>query len=198
MRLNSLVLAACCGLLCLAFARPAKADPWNQRIKITFNEPVEVPGRVIGPGTYTFKLLDSKTSRNIVQIYNADGTRLIGTYLTIPNYRLSPPGRPYVTFAERPHGTPDAVQAWFYPGVQYGHEFVYPHSRAMQLAKSSNQPVLASRTEVDSYSSKPIASKDAPEVKQMEAAPVVAVTPQQNDEDMSNVVQGPPETATRK
>ena len=42
-----------------------------------------------------------------------------------------------------PKGSPEAVKAWFYPGDNYGHEFVYPKAEATKLAKANNEPVAS-------------------------------------------------------
>jgi hypothetical protein len=46
-------------------------------------------------------------------------------------------------FAERPAGSPQAIQMWFYPGDRIGEEFVYPKSQAVAIAKANRTPVLA-------------------------------------------------------
>jgi len=89
----------------------ANADTWNKATKITFPEPVEVSGTVLQSGTYWFQLMDSPANRHIVQIWNADRSRLITTILALPNYRLQPNGDTVIKFAERPSGTPEAVKA---------------------------------------------------------------------------------------
>src|SRR5256885_3335871 len=43
--------------------RSTRADNWNKVTKVTFNETVQVPGTVLQPGTYTFKLADRKSTR---------------------------------------------------------------------------------------------------------------------------------------
>lgn len=120
----------------------ARADEWNKRTVVTLNEPVEVPGVVLQPGTYVFKLMDSPANRHIVQIYNQDETHLYATILAIPNYRLKPADKTVIGFEERPSSSPEALKAWFYPGDQYGQEFVYPKSRGLEIAKATNQNVL--------------------------------------------------------
>ena len=127
--------------LSLVTAPRVKADEWNKLTKFTFNEPVEIPGQVLPAGTYWFKLMDSQSDRNIVQIFNKDQNHVFATILAIPDYRLKPTGKTVLTFAERPAGTPPAVRAWFYPGDNYGQEFVYPKMRATQLAKAEHRPV---------------------------------------------------------
>src|ERR1700691_5846585 len=80
----------------------AMADQWDQKTVFTFNVPVEVPGQVLLPGTYVFKLADSASDRNIVQVYNKNENHLYGTFLAIPDYRAKPSGKPIITFDERP------------------------------------------------------------------------------------------------
>jgi len=111
--------------------------------KLTFNEPVEIPGRVLEPGTYWFTLADGDSDRNVVQIWNADRTQLITAVLAIRDYRLQPAGDTIIKFEERPSGSPEAIHAWFYPGDNFGQEFVYPKARATQLAKQVSLPVLS-------------------------------------------------------
>ena len=104
----------------------AKADEWNKKTVVTFNVPVEVPGKVLPEGTYVFKLADSQSDREIVQIFTQDERELITTTLAIPVYRRETTGDTVITFEERPSGSPEAVKRWFYPGDNYGFEFMYP------------------------------------------------------------------------
>jgi hypothetical protein len=103
----------------------ARADEWNKETTLTFSAPVEVPGRVLPAGKYVFKLADSDSDRNIVQIFNADQTRLITTILGIPDYQLEPASKTDVTFQERSAGAPEAIHSWFYPGDNAGVDFLY-------------------------------------------------------------------------
>jgi hypothetical protein len=139
-------------LVSIAFPSGAKADEWNKKTKVTFSAPVEIPGvgaQTLPAGTYTFKLADSQSDRHIVQILSEDETHVYSTILAIPNYRLKPTDNTVMTFAERAAGQPQAIRAWFYPGNQSGEEFVYPKSRAMELAKVTNEPVLAMPLETE-------------------------------------------------
>jgi len=122
----------------------AHADEWDKTTKITFKEPVQVPGKVLPAGTYIFKLLDSTSNRHIVQIFNEDHTSLITTVMAIPNERLEPAGKTILTYDERPADQPMALDAWFYPGDNFGQEFVYPKSEAEQLSRLNNREVPSS------------------------------------------------------
>ena len=104
----------------------ARADEWNKKTVVTFNVPVEVPGKVLAEGTYVFKVADSQSDREIVQIFTEDERGLITTTLALPAYRLEPTGDTVITFEERPSGSPEAVKKWFYPGDNHGFEFMYP------------------------------------------------------------------------
>ena len=130
-------------LFALAVPSTLMADEWNKATKLTFSEPVEVPGVVLPAGTYWFTLADSEPDRNIVQIWDADRMHLIKTILAIPDYRLQPAGKTVIHFEERPSDQPEAIHSWFYPGANYGEEFVYPKARATQLAKQTSRPVLS-------------------------------------------------------
>jgi hypothetical protein len=135
--------------LALICAMPGRlmADEYDQATELTFNDPVEVPGQVLAAGTYWFTLVDSSSDRDIVQIWNEDRSQLVTTTFTVPDYRLQPTGKTVVNFDERPADQPEAIQGWFYPGENFGHEFVYPKSRAISLAQQIHQPVLSMRDE---------------------------------------------------
>jgi hypothetical protein len=68
----------------------ATADESDQKTVVTFSGPVEIPGQVLPAGTYIFKLADSSSDRNVVQVFNEDGTHLYGTFLAIPPQRQYP------------------------------------------------------------------------------------------------------------
>ncbi len=171
--MNSVKIIAfvCIGVLS-AIAPQAKADDWNQKTIFTFSGPVEIPGQVLAPGTYVFKLMDSPSNRNVVQLFNQDENHLYGTFLAIPDYRLKPAGKPIITFEERAAGSPEAVRAWFYPGQNYGHQFVYPKVKAIELAKANNQPVASMPNELAANTIAP-----EPQVAPLKEAPVMAQQP---------------------
>ena len=91
--IKTVLVVSALSLLAAMSAPSIRADEYNKKTVMTFNQPVEIPGQILPAGTYTFKLLDSRSDRHIVQIFNADGTKLIATILTINDYRLQPTGR---------------------------------------------------------------------------------------------------------
>jgi hypothetical protein len=188
----------CAAIIATAFSPSVKADDWNRKTVITFSEPVETPGvhikgwAVLPAGTYVFKILDSKSDRHIVQIFNQDETVVYATVLAIPNYRLRPTDKTVLTFRETPPGEPQVLRAWFYPGHNFGEEFVYPKAKALELAKVLNAPVLYTPIEITPEVASPITSPDHPLVVQLKQAPVLAVGPSGDDAQISEVVTAPP------
>lgn len=178
----------------VGMASNANADDINQKTVFTFSGPVEIPGQVLDAGTYVFKLADSMSDRNIVQVFNKNENHLYGTFLTIPDYRLKPAGKTILTFDERAAGDPEAVRAWFYPGEDYGHDFVYPKARAKVLAKVNNRPVASMPTELAANTTAPTQSVQEPQVVAMKQAPLKAQQPAEGEVEISQVFLAPPPT----
>ncbi len=129
------------GLLGTSFVPKAHADAWDKMTIVTVNEPIIAGQKVLDPGTYVWKLMDSQSDRHIVQIFDKDQKHLEETILAIPNYRLQPTGKTQFSFWETPAGVPKAVRAWFYPGDNFGQEFAYPKKLVAQLASAAPVPV---------------------------------------------------------
>jgi hypothetical protein len=150
--MNRLALAiASVGLLGAALAPNMLADEWNKKTILTVNETIQVPNKVLPPGKYVMKLMDSPSNRHIVQIFNAEESQLLTTVLAIPNYRLEPTGKTQFQFWETPPGQPKALRAWFYPGDNFGQEFAYPKMEATQIASyaKAEVPTTQAQTEAD-------------------------------------------------
>src|SRR5579863_1201877 len=188
-------------LMGAVFSPAAKADEWNRKTTMTFSGPVEIPGvhlkgwAVLPAGTYVFKILDSKSDRHVVQIFSADEKTIYATILAIPNYRLKATDKTVVTFRERPAGEPEALRAWFYPGRNWGEEFVYPKARAMALAKETHVPVLFAAVDLPVEVAEPIKSADEPVVMQLKQAPILAIQPTGEEVQLAEVVTAPPAIA---
>ena len=188
-------------LLVAVFSPGAKADDWNRKTTITFSAPVEIPGvhlvgwSVLPAGTYVFKIMDSASDRHIVQIFNKDETTIYATILAIPNYRLQATDKTVITFRERPAGQPEALRAWFYPGRNWGEEFVYPKAKAIALAKETHMPVLFTEAEIPAEVAEPIKTADHPVVVELKRAPIMAFTPAGDQVQLAEVVTPPPAPA---
>jgi len=189
-RFRAVVIIFCLSLVALTLLPSAKAEEWNRKTTVTFNEPVEVPGvgvHLLPAGTYVFTILSPLPYRHIVQISNVAEDHVFTTILAIPNVRARSTGKTVMTFRERAAGEPEAIRTWFYPGKEWGEEFVYPKSRAVELAKVTNEVVLSTPVELESLP-----------VEELKTAPVVAVKPTGEEVQVAEVVEPPPEVAAAK
>ena len=189
-------------LMGAVLAPGAKADDWNRKTVMTFSGPVEIPGvhlvgwGVLPAGTYVFKILNSQSDRHIVQIFSQDEKTIYATILAIPNYRLKATDKTVVTFRERPAGEPEALRAWFYPGRNWGEEFVYPKAQAIALAKQTNVPVLFTPVELPVEVTESTKLVDTAVVAQMQQAPIMAIKPTGEEVQLAEVVTPPPAETT--
>src|ERR1700722_15165065 len=194
MKTKSFAMLAClCGLA--AVMPNAQADAWDKKTVFTFSGPVEIPGQVLPAGAYVFKLSDSPGSQNVVQVFDKSEKRVIGTFLTIADYRMQPAEKPLVTFEERAAGAPEAIKSWFYPGDNYGNEFVYPKTRATELARQSQQNVPSMQNEVASNIKQTAPLQTSSEVQQMKDTEVRAQKPSGEEVEVAEVFLVAPGTA---
>jgi hypothetical protein len=136
-----LVIVCCFALACWALVPAARADEWSQQTKLSFNQPIEIPGVVLPAGTYWFVLYDNQ-DRNLVQIFSADWSTLYASLQTIPTLRPEATTKIEVEFAERPHQSPEALWKWYYPGHLKGHEFLYSTKVEVGLHREPKREVL--------------------------------------------------------
>jgi hypothetical protein len=126
----------------LIFELAAHADENNELTKLTFSQPVQVPGRTLPAGSYEFVLANTQSGRDVVRIFNANGTNLLATIQTVPTERARETDGTSVTLAQRPDGQPAALVTWFYPGMDTGHEFIYSKQVERELAQDAEQTLV--------------------------------------------------------
>jgi hypothetical protein len=187
-KLFAFVLTSCLIFFGL-FAATAQAGVGDRKTIITINQPVKIPGvrvAVLPAGTYVIKVLESIASRNVVQIFSEDETRLLATVLAIPNYRLQPSEKSEFTFWETPAGDAVALRSWFYPGDANGFEFAYPRKTAAEVARESHKDI-------------PTVYAETEDAAQLKEARVGATTPEgaeaQLSSDYSTPAAGEPASA---
>jgi hypothetical protein len=193
-RIAKYVSAGLLGLGMIALPQ-ARADQWDEKVVFTFNAPVEVPGQVLPPGTYVFRLADLSADREVVEVFNKEENHLFGYFLAIPDYHLKTPDKPIITFEERAAGAPEAIKAWFYPGDRYGHDFVYPKVKAMALATANNQPVASMPNELAANTTQSTSDTNKPDTTALNRAPLTAQQPNRQEVGIAEVFTPPPASA---
>ena len=142
LRTQRVCLACSVAVFVCLVAAPVSAQPFDKRTLFTFSGPVALPGVTLPAGRYLFRLADSNSSSNVVEVLNADGTKPYGLFFTIAAERPEPASSPEVRFMETASGMPAAIRTWWYPGERRGYEFIFPKEQARRLAKGASQPVL--------------------------------------------------------
>lgn len=163
-------------LIGTSFVPKAHADEWNKMTIVTVHEPIIAGNKVLDPGTYVWKLMDSPSNRNIVQIFDKNQQHLETTILAIPDYRMQPTGHTQFAFWETPAGVPKAVRDWYYPGDNFGQEFPYPKKLVAQLASAQPVPVPTNYTEPQP-APEPAPAPVAQPAPQPQPAPLPAAEP---------------------
>jgi hypothetical protein len=146
MKTNKLYIIA--GLIIafvLFYQLAAHADESDQATTVTFNQPVQIPGQLLPAGTYVFRLANTDSAGNVVQIFNSDRTHLYATLETIATDRQEPTGHTVITLAEQGTGKPDVLLKWFYPGNVTGNEFLYSDQREKELAHAEQETIVANQ-----------------------------------------------------
>ncbi len=152
------------GLACLLAGGVFLFADESWRSPLTLGEKTQIPGGDLEPGKYMVRVLDTKTTRMVVQFMSEDETKVFATVMAVPDYRVTVAPEGQFIFFQRAEGMPQALKGWFYPVNNFGIEFVYPKVEAMPLAQTRHEEVLAAETA-------------KPEVKEQ----VVAVTPEMKE-----------------
>ena len=145
---------------------PAAYAQVPQVSTLPVDEPLDVGGTILQPGTYTIRVLPTQADRNRVQITSTDNKTIYATVLTIP-HDLEPDEKvPNATFVFYPagEGSPRALRTWFPPDTQWkaGKDIVYEESRAKQLARLGNEPVPSYTGEITDITEVQVVTPAAP------------------------------------
>jgi LPXTG-motif cell wall-anchored protein len=131
--------------LLLAVSPGLRADEVAWRTALHIAEPTEIPTKVLAPGDYIVKVVNTKETRSIVQFLTPD-EKVVATVLGVPNYRVKTAENNEFVYFQRVEGNPIALKSWVYPGNNFGIEFAYPKQEAIVLAERTKEPVYATPT----------------------------------------------------
>jgi hypothetical protein len=134
-------------VLTLSIGGRAEAQPADYRTYFTFSAPVTLPGMTLPAGKYIFRLADPDSSRKVINVLSGDGKRSLATLHTIPNQATRAPKDAEIRFMETSAQVAPPIKTWWYAGKAIGYEFIYPRQQALQLAKSTSEPVLTTTKE---------------------------------------------------
>ena len=106
------------------FDQPARAAGLEIGSLVTFEQPVEIPGKVLSAGTYAF----IQSGPSIVQVWDRYQMRLIATLLTNSAEQQEFEPHHEFEFDSSNADNPRILKAWFLDSGTLGREFIYNHS----------------------------------------------------------------------
>jgi hypothetical protein len=141
-------LALAAVLAALSLGPATKADGWDKKTIVTFDQDVEIPGQVLPAGTYVFKLFRSSSNRNIVQIWTEHESQLVSTLMTVGDSYPNPSGEAYFVLDMRgtDEGYPPVVTSWFFGGSDEGRDFIYSGYSTTRVVNSQYQTTYPDNT----------------------------------------------------
>ena len=101
------IVALAAGVLALLTPN-ARAQMLEERIRVTFSGPVELPGEVLPAGSYIFEALENG---HLTRILSADEQHVYATLFTVPDERIEPVEKATIVLGESPKGIPEKVEA---------------------------------------------------------------------------------------
>jgi LPXTG-motif cell wall-anchored protein len=114
------------GFLAVASLLLAQVTPVQRTTKLTISVPTEISGTILEPGTYTLKVLDYTSGKQVVQVTNANDQNVLTTVMA---QRLR---RNLDTDQERGEQTEftytianghPSLSTWYHPGDEWGERF---------------------------------------------------------------------------
>jgi hypothetical protein len=129
----------------------------GQQVALTVSAPLQIPGSVLFPGTYIFKIVQSDPDRRIIQVFDERESMVFSTFIAVPNRRRSSEVQ-RLEFANRPMKKFPAVKAMSFPNERYLLQFVYDKDTASELAKDVNEAVLWTDAKNDQLNEMKLAS----------------------------------------
>lgn len=139
----SFAIGLAAAALVVASAAPVSAVTFDKLTYLTFNAPVQIPGNVLGAGTYRFHLMNADSGRNVIQVLSHDGSYVYSAFHTIPDYRSTVTEESTVTFMEAPVGVAPPVKSIFYGGETHGYAFLYPRGEPNLTPPVHLQPAIS-------------------------------------------------------
>jgi hypothetical protein len=181
-------------VLALVFLAPTvvKGDEWNLATRFTINQQFEVPGAILEANTpYVIRLHDSPSTRNVVQIFNEDQSRMLAMFIAIRDERMEPTDDTHFTFMESAPGFPLPIKEWFYPGRLSGLEFLYSKDQLERIAgyrTSATTQVAQAEPAPEPF----VEPEPAPEPEIAEVAPEPEPAPVEEPVAESEIAQAEP------
>ncbi|MBP7146820.1 MAG: hypothetical protein KBD01_04685 [Acidobacteria bacterium] len=136
----TLSVALLAGMTPLAFAQTGAQE---DRTIVKLTERMQIPGRVLEPGTYVFRAMNIDTSKDqAVRIFNGDESQQIASVQAIDGHMVPAPQTTVFVVHPASGDQPMALKEWYTPAEQVGWAFVYPREIADQLRARGEEQIF--------------------------------------------------------
>ncbi|MCU0252912.1 MAG: hypothetical protein MUE47_00065 [Acidobacteria bacterium] len=137
-----LVVAVLLLLAAVVIPALAQTDRTTRQAEVTFQVPTMVPGKLLDPGTYWFRVMQNEgTNNQMVQVIDKGTNKVVKTFMTIPRYNfpeLKTGKADFVMFGQS-NCTPQAVKFWAHLADKTALEFIYTKKEAAQIATNCKE-----------------------------------------------------------
>jgi hypothetical protein len=93
-------------------------------MNVHVDKAVAIPGHVLLPGNYVFRMADAQTYPGYVLISSADGSQEFGFVHVFASRRQSYDG-PQLVMSHPDQAGLEHIVSWYFPGARYGYRFIY-------------------------------------------------------------------------
>jgi hypothetical protein len=130
---NRKVLSTVCAVAVCAAAliqHPSAAPNAQRTTRLTFSQPVKLPGIALGAGTYIFELAAPDAGSDVVRVLSRDRTQSF--YMGFTRVVDRPSGiseDKVVSLGEAAAGEAPPITAWWPKGDSTGRQFIYAQAR---------------------------------------------------------------------
>ena len=121
---KSIKIAVAAVALTMTASAVPNAGPMNHENRLTFNQPVSLPGVTLAAGQYTFDLEDPNAPE-VVVVRNTHTRRVLYVGFTNTIRRPRNASAPAIVFGEAPADQARPIAAWYEIGDTVGHQFLY-------------------------------------------------------------------------
>jgi LPXTG-motif cell wall-anchored protein len=172
-------LVLCIGVPALAFAQGGAVQ---RDTKLAVSEPTQVGTILLDPGSYTLRVHDFKGGKVQVTVVRDSDQKTVGTATAIRarrNLDTNQQAENQTQFTYTTYNGHPAVSTWYYPGDEWGEQFIYGGSASEMTMRHTPAPAAPTATMAESTPPPPPpAVKERHEEKKMvEAAPAPAPAP---------------------
>jgi hypothetical protein len=155
----------------------------------SINHSVEIPGTLLKPGMYVFRLKNQPHGQygdqtlNAVEVLNGRETRVLAEIYAWQVYDAAPADYTHLTYFQAASAKRKALDAWYHISSNYSEHFVYPVEQAAKIAQITQKLVpsiptasLSAQSQTAAPPAEALKNEPATAARETAARPVEVLT----------------------